>query len=94
MYDSIFYVLVAMLLIGLIANASVRPVAHKWHMNKDQVAKVLADRHESDVPVQGGSFGIGRGGLSGGALLAWLAVGLPLAWGTYETLLKAMKLLQ
>ena len=32
-YDSIFYVLVAMLLVGLIANASIRPVAAKWHMS-------------------------------------------------------------
>ena len=31
-YDSIFYVLVGMLVIGLIANASIRPVAAKWHM--------------------------------------------------------------
>ena len=93
-YDSIFYVLVGMLLIGLIANASVRPVANKWHMSKAQVAQVLADRHETEVPVLSGSFGIGHGGLSFGALLAWLGVGTPLAWGTYETLLKAMKLLQ
>jgi MFS family permease len=93
-YDSIFYVLVGMLVLGLIANASVRPVATKWNMSDSQVAQVLADRHEANRSAQRGSFGIGRGGLSVGALLAWLGVGLPLAWGTYRTLLTAMKLLQ
>jgi MFS family permease len=93
-YDSIFYVLVGMLVIGLIANASVRPVATKWNMGDSQVAQVLADRHEANRPALRGSFDIGRGGFSVGALLAWLGVGLPLAWGTYRTLLTAMKLLQ
>jgi MFS family permease len=93
-YDSIFYVLVGMLLIGLIANASIRPVAAKWHMNDAQVAQVLADRQEGSSPPSPGSLGIGRGGFSLGALLAWLGVGLPLAWGTYKTLQNAMKLLQ
>ena len=34
--------------------------------------------------------------LKGGsrAVLAWLAVGLPLAWGTYKTLLSAAKFFQ
>jgi MFS family permease len=93
-YDSIFYVLVGMLVIGLIANASIRPVAAKWHMSDAQVAQVLADRHEADTSASPGSLGIGRGGFSLGALLAWLGVGLPLIWGTYKTLQNAMKLLQ
>jgi MFS family permease len=93
-YDSIFYVLVGMLLIGLIANASIRPVAAKWHMSDAQVAQVLADRHEANTSPSPGSLGIDRGGFSLGALLAWLGVGLPLAWGTYKTLQNSMKLLQ
>ena len=93
-YDSIFYVLVGMLLIGLIANASIRPVAAKWHMSDAQVAQVLADRQKADTPPSSGSLGIGRGGFGLGTLLAWLGVGLPLAWGTYMTLQNAMKLLQ
>jgi len=39
-----------------------------------------------------GSFGIGRGGLTFRALLAWLAVGIPLAWGVSVTLEKAVLL--
>jgi MFS family permease len=93
-YDSIFYVLVGMLVIGLIANASIRPVAKKWDMSDAEIAQVVADRHDTPTPSEKNTYGIGRGGLSPMALLAWLGVGLPLAWGTYETLLKAMKLLQ
>jgi MFS family permease len=40
----------------------------------------------------GGSFGIGKGGLSAGALLFWLFVGIPLGWGVWVTLLNAMKI--
>jgi MFS family permease len=93
-YDSIFYVLVGMLVIGLIANATIRPVAAKWHMSDAQVAQILADRHEASTSASSESSGIDRGGFSFGVLLAWLGVGLPLAWGTFKTLQNAMKLLQ
>ena len=36
-----------------------------------------------------GSFGIGRGGFDGKALVAWLLVGVPIAWGVWVTLSKA-----
>jgi dienelactone hydrolase len=39
-----------------------------------------------------GSHGIGFGGFSFGALLAWLAVGIPFAWGVWNTLVKAVVL--
>jgi MFS family permease len=92
-YDLIFYVLVGMLLVGLIANASIRPVAAKWHMSEAQVSQVLAERHAA-ATASTGSLGIGRGGFSGGVLLAWLGVGLPLAWGAYKTLQNVEKLFQ
>jgi hypothetical protein len=36
-----------------------------------------------------GSYGIGTGGFDAKALLAWLAVGIPIAWGVWVTLSKA-----
>jgi len=36
--------------------------------------------------------GIGRGGLDARSGLAWLAVGVPLAWGVWITLQNAVKL--
>ncbi len=32
-----------------------------------------------------GSYGIGKGGFDGTALLAWTVVGLPIAWGDWIT---------
>ena len=37
---------------------------------------------------------IARNGLSGSVVLAWAAVGLPIAWGVYQTLIKASVLLK
>ena len=36
-----------------------------------------------------GSFGIGRGGFSLGAAVAWAVVGIPIVWGIGITLSKA-----
>ena len=47
---------------------------------------------QASTAAAGGSFGIGRGGLSAPALLAWAAVGVPLAWGIWITLTKALVL--
>jgi hypothetical protein len=50
----------------------------------------------AEIPVvavaasSGESHGIGRGGLSVGALLAWACVGIPIAWGVYVTLGQAL----
>jgi hypothetical protein len=38
----------------------------------------------------GGSFGIGTGGMSVGALLTWACVGIPIAWGGWLTLKQAL----
>jgi MFS family permease len=87
-YDAIFYALVGLLVVGLIANALVRPVAAKWFAPDD--APALA----GDKTIPGGSFGIGVGGLDGPAVIAWLLVGVPIAWGVYMTLLSAVKIFQ
>ena len=45
-------------------------------------------------PEDGQSYGIGFGGFSAAALLAWAVVIIPLAWGVYVTLLAAAKIFQ
>ena len=40
-------------------------------------------------PVASGSFGIGRGGFSAAAAVAWAVVGIPIVWGIGITLSKA-----
>jgi MFS family permease len=87
-YDAIFYWLVGLLVIGLIANFLVRPVADKWFIKDGAGGRTVA----TAAGGAGGTFGIGLGGLDGPVALAWLAVGVPIAWGVYMTLLSAVKI--
>ena len=84
-YDHALYVAAAFLVVGAIANLLVRPVARAWFMS----AADLASFNHAGLSTPG-SFGIGRGGLTVASILPWAAVGLPLAWGVWVTLQKAV----
>jgi len=94
-YNQTMYILVGMLVIGLIANLLVRPLADKWFMSDEELAREKKLAHEKSVAAEVGS-GSGAGGTTSPALVAfaWLAVGLPLAWGIYKTLVSAAKFFQ
>ncbi len=83
-YDRTLLILAGFLAVGFVANLLIRPVAERWYMRDTGVAEQAA--------AAGGSYGIGRGGLTVGAAVAWACVGLPLAWGVYITLSKALVL--
>ncbi len=88
-YDRTLYILAGFLVVGLICNALVGPVDSKWLM-KDEAAPRAAGRS-----AEGQSFGIGLAGKFGlGSALAWLAVGLPIAWGAWQTLQSAVRIFQ
>ncbi len=89
-YAPIFYVLAAMLVIGLIANLLVRPVDERWTMSDEELAreKQLAHEKSQAAVVAAGSSGALRGN-SLAATLAWVAVGIPLAYGIWVTLQKS-----
>jgi len=91
-YSPIFYTLAGLLVAGFIANLLVRPVNHKWHMSEADVAAYLAKLHEATGPVKTGSYGIGMGGITFKSVLFWLLVGIPLAWGIWITVEKALVL--
>lgn len=84
-YNFTMYILAGMLLLGLIANAFVRPLADKWFMTDDEVAALQAKSAAANAGPSG-SFGIGKGGLDGKALIAWTVVGIPMLWGVWNTL--------
>jgi MFS family permease len=92
LYGPIFYTLAGLLVGGFIANLLVRPVNHKWHMSEADVTAYLAKLHDATGPVQTGSYGIGMGGITFKAVLFWLLVGIPLAWGIWITVEKALVL--
>jgi MFS family permease len=91
-YDFTFYILAGMLVVGFVANLLVRPVNPKWHMSEAEVAAELAKLHEATGVVKTGSYGIGKGGLDFKAAPFWLLVGVPLAWGVWNTVQKAVVL--
>ena len=92
LYDVTTYVLAGMLVLGFIANSLVRPVNQKWFMKDSEVAELNAKANSAAATING-SHGIGLGGLTPKALLAWLGVGIPLAWGVWITIQSALKIL-
>ncbi|MDX2309673.1 MAG: MFS transporter, partial [Hyphomicrobium sp.] len=56
------------------------------------LAEERAKLHEKTATAQTGSFGIGKGGLDAKAVPFWLLVGVPLAWGVWVTVQKAVGL--
>ena len=89
-YDSIFYALVGLLVIGLVANALIRPVDPKWLIKESPAG--LAGQPAAAATGADMSFGIGRGGINAVALIVWSLVGIPIAWGVYMTVLNAAKI--
>ena len=88
LYDVTLYILAGFLVVGLICNALVKPVDKKWLMPEEETEKLAAAQAIPSGPV--GEYGIGGGGFDLTTALAWLAVGLPLAWGVWQTLSKAL----
>jgi len=91
-YDFTMYILAGMLVLGLLANLLVRPVAAKWYMSEAEVAALQAKTAQAGATVATGSYGIGRGGFDARAALAWAAVGIPILWGVWITLSKSLVL--
>lgn len=91
-YNQTMYILVGMLVIGLICNLMIRPVADKWFMTDAELAEEKRLAHERAAAAEVGS-GAGSGGRTPTALvvLAWALVGVPLAWGVYKTLVSASR---
>jgi hypothetical protein len=91
-YNQTMYILVGMLAIGFIANLLVRPVADKHFMTEAELAVEKKLAHEKASAAEVGS---GSGGADTVSpvfvMLAWAAVGIPLAWGVYRTLGSVVK---
>jgi MFS family permease len=92
-YNQTMYILVGMLLIGLVCNLLVRPVAPKWFMSEAELAEEKRLAHDRAVIAE-----VGPGTATGGAtpglvvVMAWIVVGVPLLWGVYRTFLSTLKL--
>jgi len=90
-YDFTMYILAGMLVVGFLCNFLVRPLASHWFMKPEEVAALQA-RSQAAAIMTSGSMGIGRWQLNATSILAWLAVGIPIAWGVWITLKSAFVL--
>ena len=90
-YDFTMYILAGMLVVGFLCNLMIKPVDPKWYMSEADVAALQAKTNLT-ASAQGGSYGIGKGGLDGAAVVAWLVVGVPILWGVWITFDKALVL--
>jgi MFS family permease len=94
-YNQTMYILVGMLAIGLIANLLMKPVADKWFMTEAELAEEKRLAHEKSEKseksvLEGGSQSTAQSSTILVAL-AWAAVGIPLAWGTYKSIVTVGK---
>ena len=88
-YDRTLYILSGFLALGFVCNALVRPVAAKWLM-KESAAQVPAASAARSVEGQSEDVGVAAFGPLVG--LAWVLVGVPIAWGAWQTLQSAVKI--
>ncbi len=87
-YNQTMYILTGMLVIGFICNLMIKPVADKWFMSPAELDQERQRARERAAAAEAGASARGAATSSGLALvLAWAAVGIPLAWGLYRSLL-------
>jgi len=88
------YILACMLVVGLICNLLIRPLNEKWFMTAAELEAEKRLAHEkvkaSEIHADG-SHASDRPSSKLVLILAWAAVGLPLAWGIYRTTLTVAK---
>jgi len=96
-YNQTMMILAGLLMIGLLCNLLIRPVADKWFMTADELGE--EKRHAREVIAEDEVHSIGdRQGRDVSkpthpamVWLAWTMVILPLSWGVYKTLINAAK---
>jgi MFS family permease len=94
-YDTTMYVLAGLLVGGFICNLLVRPVAAKWFMTDEELAAERKLAHDAAArnAIGGDAAAVsGVGSHRGLVALFWLFVGIPLAWGVWITVSKALVL--
>ena len=93
-YDITMYLLAGLIVIGMLCNLMVRPIADKHFMTEDELAAEKRLAKERDINASSGSaVAVGSGATSSAVtVFAWAAVGIPLTIGIWITLQKAVLL--
>jgi MFS family permease len=93
-YNQTMYILVGFLVVGFIANLLVKPVNQKYFMTEEELAEERRLAHERAAASAGTGAAVATDATPSSPaslVLAWAAVGIPLAWGVYMTLVNAAK---
>ncbi|MEP7312217.1 MAG: OFA family MFS transporter [Pseudomonadota bacterium] len=93
-YNTTLYILAALLLGGFVCNLFVRPVAARHFMTDAELAaeRTLAHERVQRETAAGGVSATSSRSSPTMLLLAWLGVGIPLAWGIWTTIVKSLPL--
>ncbi|HCT99852.1 MAG TPA: MFS transporter [Methylococcaceae bacterium] len=86
-YNQTLWILASLLMIGLVCNLLISPVAEKWFMSPQELA--TEKHHARDIKHQetlGATDDMVTSTPFIWVLLAWSVVACPLAWGIYKTL--------
>ncbi len=91
-YDITMYILAGMLVVGFLCNLAIRPVNAKHFMSEEELAheKTLAHERAAATEIRGSGSGSATPAFL--VAFAWAMVGIPLAWGIWITLQKAVVL--
>ncbi len=94
LYDMTMYVLASLLVVGFICNVLVRPVLAKHHMSDEehQIQKAHMNKSAGKLAHASGEAAIGAASHPITVVLAWMAVGIPLIYGFWNTIQKAVLL--
>jgi len=93
-YDYAFYVIAALLLVGLVINTRVRPVAERHFMSAAELEKYRLDSRHDAAHEPESVKGLAMPPVfSATAVAVWATVCLPIAWGIWMTLQRAAILL-
>jgi MFS family permease len=95
-YDVTMYILAGFLALGFLCNLLVRPVADKVFMTDEELAKEKHLSHDRTVPAADENSAVIPGVTTTThpvvVITAWAAVGIPLAYGLWNTVQKAVML--
>ena len=97
-YNQTMLILAGLLMIGLVCNLLIRPVAEHWFMTPEELA--LEKQHLQDKVAEDTQELLGDDNATVETIkptplikvyLAWILVAIPSGWGIYNTLVNAAK---
>ncbi|MCL1886988.1 MAG: OFA family MFS transporter [Betaproteobacteria bacterium] len=92
-YSVTLYIMAAFLIVGFVCAVLIRPVNSKYYMTTEEVA---AARHALEEKIahaqESGALPSSKPTSAGALIMAWLVVGIPLAYGIWQTVLQTMKM--